>query len=153
MKHNPMDTLIELAQNQTDEARRRLGELQRAQLSASEQLTLLEKYRAEYLVRLDHAMAQGLSMEQLRNDQGFIETLDQAIAQQTALAQDALQRLDQGREAWQQSARKLGAFDTLAERIQRHALLVRSRREQRDTDERAARAGRTNPLTSARGWE
>ncbi len=47
MKPTPFATLTELARNQTDAASRRLGELQRAQLSASEPLPLLHSYRAD----------------------------------------------------------------------------------------------------------
>lgn len=139
MKHTPFSTLIELARNQTDEASRRLGRLQRAQLGAREQLALLERYRGEYLAQLDERMAQGLATDELRNFQQFIDTLDAAIEQQRRHAEQATQHLDHGRLAWQQSARKLGAYDTLADRLRRHALLALGRREQRDTDERAAR--------------
>lgn len=140
MNPQALATLIDLAQNQADQAGRRLGELQRAQLSAQDQLTLLQTYRADYLSRLDEKMAQGLSTAQLRNYQGFILTLDEAIALQAQLSEQAGDRLADGRQQWQQSQRKLGAFDTLAERLKRHALQVRGKREQRETDERAARA-------------
>lgn len=149
MKHTPLTTLIELARHQADDASRRLGELQRAQLSAREQLTLLEQYRAEYLAQLQARMAQGVCVEHLRNHQHFVDTLDAAIEQQSAHTEQAVQRLDTGRQAWQQSARKLNAFGTLAERLQRHALLALNRREQRDTDERATRTGRGATLSGA----
>jgi flagellar protein FliJ len=140
MKHNALATLIELARHQADDASRRLGELQRAQLSAAGQLAMLETYRSEYLQQLDDQMAQGLSMQQLRNFRHFLDALDEAIAQQQRVGEQAAQQLEGGRQAWQQRTRKLNAFDTLGERLKRHALLTIAKKEQRDTDERAARA-------------
>lgn len=140
MKNTPFATLTELARHRTDEASRRLGELQRAQLGAGEQLRLLLNLRSDYLAQLAQKMALGLTMDQLRNFQQFIAMLDEAIALQAGHTEQAAQRLSDGRQAWQHSARRLGAFDTLAGRLQRQALEARSRGEQRDTDERAARA-------------
>ncbi len=140
MTPNPLATLIELAQTQTDDAVRRLGELQRAQLGAHEQLALLEQYRQDYLVQLQARMAQGLSMERLRNFQGFLVLLDDAIAQQQRAADQAGERLADGRTQWQTSHRRLQAFGTLSSRVERRAQVVQQKKEQRDTDERAARA-------------
>lgn len=146
MTTTPFATLLELARNQTDAASRRLGELQRAQLSAREQLVLLERYRSDYLAQLDAHMARGLSTDRLRNFQHFIATLDDAIAQQARLSEEAGHRLDEGRQAWQRSARKQGAFDTLAGRFKRHALQAAGKKEQRETDERAALARQRHGL-------
>jgi flagellar FliJ protein len=101
---------------------------------------MLETYRREYLAQLDDKMAQGLPMEQLRNYRLFLDALDAAIAQQQRVGEQAAQHLAGGRELWQQSTRKLNAFDTLGERLKRRALLAIAKKEQRDTDERAARA-------------
>jgi flagellar protein FliJ len=140
MTHNPLTTLIEMARHQADDASRRLGQLQRAQLSAQEQLAMLETYRSEYLAQLDAKMALGLGMDQLRNFRLFLDALDAAIEQQQRVGEQATQHLEGGRQAWQQSTRKLNAFDTLDDRLKRRALLAMAKKEQRDTDERAARA-------------
>ncbi|MDP3826616.1 MAG: flagellar FliJ family protein, partial [Polaromonas sp.] len=57
----PLATLIELAQNKTDEATRRLGQLQNAHTSAAGKLEMLLQYRQEYLDQLQHQMQAGLS--------------------------------------------------------------------------------------------
>lgn len=135
----PLDTLIELARGKTDDAARRLGLLQSAQLDAKQKLALLIQYRQDYLAQLQTLMQQGASTSQWFNYQDFLATLDGAIAQQRAIAQQAAVRLEQGRNDWQQNKRRLNSFDTLAERAQRQAQMVQAKREQRDSDERAAR--------------
>lgn len=149
MSHKqPLDTLIELAQTRTDEAAKRLGVLQNAERSASQQLELLLAYRQDYATRLQAQMCRGLSAARWGNFQHFLATLDQAIARQRTAVDQASGLLERGRGEWQQQRRRLNAFDTLAERRLRLALATLAKREQRDSDERAARrcADRAAPL-------
>jgi len=135
----PLTILIELAQSKTDEAARRLGQLQNAHTSAADKLQMLVEYRQEYLDQMQQQMRGGLSAAQLRNFQNFIATLDGAIAQQRALTLQADGRLTHGRTDWQYTKRRLSSFDTLANRAHQQDLLILSKRDQRDSDERAAR--------------
>lgn len=135
----PLTILIELAQSKTDEAAKRLGQLQNAHTSAADKLQMLVEYRQEYLDQMQQQMHGGLSAAQLRNFQNFIATLDGAIAQQRALTLQADGRLAHGRTDWQYTKRRLSSFDTLADRVHQQDLLILSKRDQRDSDERAAR--------------
>lgn len=135
----PLDMLIDLAKNQTDDAARRLGALQSAHLSARQKLDLLLQYRQDYHDQLDALMRGGLPSSQWRNYRNFLGTLDGAIEQQRAIATQTETRLDRGRTDWQQEKRRLNSFDTLAERVRMQELMVQAKREQRDSDERAAR--------------
>ncbi|GAA4348571.1 flagellar export protein FliJ [Variovorax defluvii] len=135
----PLDTLQELARNRKEEAARRLGALQTAQIGADQKLDLLLQYRQDYAQQLQALMADGLPASQWRNFNSFLSTLDGAIEQQRAIARQAAQRLDRGRGDWQFQARRLNSFDTLAERIRRQEALIQAKREQRESDERATR--------------
>ncbi len=135
----PLDTLIELARNRTDDAARRLGHLQNARLSADEKLSLLLQYRADYHAQLQALMQNGVSNSQWFNWRDFLGTLDGAIEQQRAIARQAASRLEHGRGEWQQHKRRQSSFDTLAERLHRQELMATAKREQRDSDERASR--------------
>ncbi|MGJ7527664.1 flagellar export protein FliJ [Variovorax sp. GB1P17] len=135
----PLDMLIDLAKNQTDDAARRLGALQSAHLSARQKLDLLLQYRQDYHDQLDALMRGGLPSSQWRNYRNFLGTLDGAIEQQRAIATQTETRLDRGRTDWQQEKRRLNSFDTLAERVRMQELMAQAKREQRDSDERAAR--------------
>ncbi|MBO9515995.1 MAG: flagellar export protein FliJ [Variovorax sp.] len=135
----PLDTLTELARTRTDDAAKRLGTLQNAQLSASQKLDMLLKYRQDYHDQLQALMSQGLPTAKWRNYQAFLATLDGAIEQQRAIVAQALTRLDHGRADWRDNKRRLNSFDTLAERVRRQELMAQAKREQRDSDERATR--------------
>jgi len=135
----PLEMLTDLARTQTDESAKRLGLLQNAQLSASQKLEMLMKYRQDYALQLQALMSEGLATAKLRNYQAFLVTLDGAIEQQRAIVAQALTRLDHGRDDWRNNKRRLNSFDTLAERMRRQELMAQAKREQRESDERAAR--------------
>jgi len=135
----PLDTLADLARTKTDDAARRLGELQNAQLSASQKLDMLVRYRDDYYAQLQALTAKGLPSAKWHNYQAFLATLDGAIEQQRAIVAQADGRVDRGRDDWRQHKRRLNSFDTLVERVRRQEQLAQAKREQRDSDERAAR--------------
>lgn len=135
----PLTLLIDLAQNRSDEATRRLGPLQQKQLNAAERLALLRDYRQDYLAQLNTRMRSGLPLAQLRNYQAFVTTLDGAIEQQAAIVTQAQQGLDAGRRDWQQCRQQLKAYDALARRAAHESQRAEGRRERLLSDERAAR--------------
>ena len=63
-KKLPFDTLTELARTQKEEAARRLGALQSAQVSAHQKLDLLLQYRQDYSHQLQLLMESGLPASQ-----------------------------------------------------------------------------------------
>ena len=67
----PLDTLTDLARTQTDDAARRLGALQSAQLSSSQKLDLLLQYRQDYYDQLHALMNTGLPTAKWRNYQAL----------------------------------------------------------------------------------
>ena len=135
----PLATLIELAQKKSDEATRRLGELQNAHTSATQKLEMLLQYRQEYLDQLHGQMQGGVPSAYVRNFQSFIGTLNGAIEQQRALTLQADTRLGHGRSDWQHTKRRLNSFDTLADRVRQQDIQASNKKEQRDSDERSAR--------------
>lgn len=145
----PLAMLIELAQNKTDEASRRLGQLQRTQISAAEKLEMLIRYRQEYYDQLQTQMQDGVSSSRWRNFQHFIGTLDGAIEQQRAVAAQADSRLARGRTDWQQNKRRVSSFDTLAARVKEQQAQLANKREQHASDEHAARQFRLRMLAAA----
>jgi flagellar protein FliJ len=138
-KKLPLATLIELAQTKTDEATRRLGQLQTAQISTAAKLEMLLQYRQDYVDQLNVQMRDGVPSSYVRNFQNFIGTLDGAIEQQRALTVQADTRLGLGRSDWQHNKRRLTSFDTLADRVRQQEISVSNKKEQRDSDERSAR--------------
>ncbi len=135
----PLEMLLDLAREKTDDATRRLGQLNVAKLNADKQLNMLYEYRQDYLLRLQNAMVNGMSASDCHNYQRFINTLDDAIGQQNTAVVQADHQLESGRQQWQQEKRKLNSFDALAQREKRAQTLVEGRREQHLNDEYAAR--------------
>ncbi len=135
----PLDTLIDLARERTDEAARRLGQLQGARQNAAHQLTMLQDYRQDYLERLQQAMQTGMAAADCYNYQRFIATLDDAIGQQTMALGRADKQLEGGQQSWRDEKRRLNSFDALLARQARLQAQTEARTEQRANDEFAAR--------------
>lgn len=135
----PLDMLIGLAKDSTDEAARELGRLSAERNNAEQQLNMLQDYRQDYLQRMQTAMQSGMSAADCHNYQRFIATLDDAIGQQRHVLLPVEAPVVQVRLNWQQQKRKLNSFDTLAQRESRTQALLEARREQRVNDEYSAR--------------
>jgi len=136
---NALDTLIELATKQTDEAAKRLGKAIKACQDTEQKLALLLQYRDEYESRFRAGLTGGITMSGYRNFQVFLEKLDTAIAGQQKIVQDAQLRIDAERGAWQNSERKRMSFDTLATRAQQAEQTKENKRDQKLMDEFATR--------------
>lgn len=137
--HSALDTLIELASNETDEAAKRLGLAIRACEDTEQQLTLLMQYRDDYTARIQAALMTGVTAAGYRNFQLFLEKLDTAIAGQQQIVTDAKRRMQDQRSAWQASERKRMSYDTLATRVEKEEQRQENKRDQKLMDEHATR--------------
>ncbi|MFZ1180753.1 MAG: flagellar export protein FliJ [Herbaspirillum sp.] len=135
-----LETLIELATKETDEAARRQGRAMRTSEEAQHKLTVLEQYRDDYILRFQESLLSGLTALSYRNFQSFIEKIDNAISGQQEVVMKAQQRVADARTVWQMCERKRMSYGTLATRAQRIAQLHENRRDQKQTDEHAARS-------------
>jgi len=134
-----LDTLIELATKETDEAAKRLGRAVRANSDAEQKLAMLMQYRDDYVARFQTKMSAGVSAAGYRNFQLFLDKLDEAIRGQQRVVQDAGRRVGNERTTWQGSERKRMSYDILAERATKVQQLKEAKRDQKQTDEFAAR--------------
>lgn len=134
-----LQTLIELAQRETDDAAKRLGAALKAVAEAEQKHQMLIGYRDEYVKRFEAAQAAGITPMAYRNFQAFMGKLDHAISGQQEVIRHAEQRGAQEKQAWQASERKRMSYATLNERAQAAALKVEAKRDQKQMDEHAAR--------------
>jgi flagellar FliJ protein len=134
-----IDTLIELATSATDEAAQKLGRAIRAADDTEKKLALLLQYRDEYAARFQANMVAGLTPISYRNYQCFLDKLDQAISGQQQVVREAHRQVATDRTAWQASERKRMSYDTLANRALQAAQRKESKRDQKQSDEHAAR--------------
>lgn len=141
-KTSPMHTLADIAQDNTDKATRELGRLQGLRTQAEQQLHALTEYRHEYRARMQVIAAEGMTSSRWQDFSRFLDSLDHAIRQQTAALDKAEADLLAGRANWQQQKRRQNSFDTLITRAEVREQQIATRREQRATDEYAARIAR-----------
>ena len=134
-----LDTLIELATKETDEAAKRLGHCMKAAEETEQKLALLMQYRDDYSARFQQSLTTGLTAMGYRNFQVFMDKLEQAISGQQLVVRDAHARVDRERSAWQASERKRMSYGTLANRALKAKQLAENKRDQKQTDEHAAR--------------
>lgn len=134
-----LNTLIDLAQKQTDEAAKRLGGALRASAEAQQKLALLLAYRDDYARRYQTNLSSGISATHFNNFQTFMQKLDDAILAQQKLADGAERQAEQARTNWIGCEQKRMSFVTLAGRASKEYARRELRRDQKQNDEYAAR--------------
>lgn len=139
MASSTLVTLIELAENDVENAAKNLGRSIKNRDAANEQLTLLHQYRNDYVSRFQTTAQKGLNVTQFTNFQGFIDKLDQAIEGQKKLVADAEYRIELAKKAWQECEKKRLSYKTLIDRNAAAELKKENKRDQKQTDERAGR--------------
>ncbi|MFJ3045072.1 flagellar export protein FliJ [Herbaspirillum chlorophenolicum] len=134
-----LETLIDLATKETDDATKRLGRAIRVSEEAQQKLVILQQYRDDYAARFQETLTTGLTALSYRNFQLFIEKIDTAITGQQDVVYSTQQRVADARLAWQACERKRMSYDTLAVRAKEKELQKENRRDQKTTDEHASR--------------
>jgi flagellar FliJ protein len=135
----PLQTVLDLMQERTDEATRDLARLIANEKNAKNQLDMLLGYRDEYANRFREAAQNGLTQREWHNFQQFLGRLDEAIELQRETVATQVQNTAAGQLQWQKQRKKLKAFDTLSERHFNSENAREMKREQKLQDEFAAR--------------
>lgn len=130
-----LDSLIEFARGQRDDALSRFAASLSASRALKDQLALLTGYRDEYAARLAATVRSGLTVEQLRGFRLFIDKLDLAIAQQQQVMRSQSEQQVQRRADWAQRESRLQGYATLRERRQAVSAVRLRREDQRGNDE------------------
>ncbi|MEY3289407.1 MAG: Flagellar biosynthesis chaperone [Pseudomonadota bacterium] len=136
---NAINILTDLTTRQSEAAAKRLGQANKQQDQAKQQLDLLVDYRKSYAEQLQTQMTQGLTVSGYCNFYQFLANLDKAVDQQNKAWQTSLQFVENERVNWQLSERKRLSFNTLTQRAQNAMLREEITRDQKQTDEHATR--------------
>jgi flagellar FliJ protein len=134
-----LETLMDLARRETDDAAKRLGAALKAVDEAKQKHQMLVGYRDEYINRFEAAQAAGITPMAYRNFQSFMEKLDTAVKGQLELIRHAEHRSGQEKTLWQAAERKRMSYSTLNDRAAAEALKLENKRDQKQMDEHAAR--------------
>jgi flagellar FliJ protein len=144
----PLQTLLECAQRERDEAIARLEQTRAAHQAAADQAQALGQWRSEYAQRWQSQFAQGASAEIVRCYQDFMARLTQAMSEQELVVNRTHSSLEAARAILAAREQRMAAVEQLIERRMREVTALARRREQKDTDEQAARAVASRTGTS-----
>lgn len=143
-----LNTLIDLANKESDAAAKRLGAALAVRDEAQQKLDLLLQYRDDYALRCQASLAGGISTTHLQNFHLFMQKLEDAIAGQQKVVADASLRATQARAGWLACEQKKMSFVTLASRAAREDARRELWRDQKQNDEHAARRALHKPSHS-----
>lgn len=138
-KTSALDTLIDLAQRESDDRAKRLGAALKAVEDAQQKLQMLLGYRDDYEARFAQAQMAGITPMAHRNFVAFVDKLENAINGQREVLKHAEYKSSTEKTAWQASERKRLSYRTLNERAAAEALRLENKRDQKAMDEHAAR--------------
>ncbi|HEY6511678.1 MAG TPA: flagellar export protein FliJ [Burkholderiaceae bacterium] len=108
--------------------------------AADAQSQQLHAYRSDYVARWSARFREPGSVALMQCYQGFMQRLEQAIAQQRATVQLANSRLEQARQALTDNERRVASVEKLIQRRSQQEQQRSARREQSHSDEIAQRA-------------
>lgn len=134
-----LQPLLHLAQQKSDAAAKKLGQLNQQQQVAQAKLDALLQYRRDYQLKFQEEAKTGMAPADMKNFQDFIARLDQAIAQQQGAIEKAKAGVQNGRNELMDATRKLKSFDTLAQRHVDAEKKKEAKNEQRTQDEMSGR--------------
>jgi flagellar FliJ protein len=137
-----LETLIDLAQRESDDRAKRLGAALKAVEDAEQKLQMLHGYRDDYANRLNAAQMTGITPFAYQNFVAFLGKLENAVNGQAEVIKHAQHKADKEKLAWQESERKRLSYRTLTERAAAEALALENKRDQKMMDDHAARTAR-----------
>ena len=135
--NQPLITLLEIAERERDSAEAALAQAEDMALRLQQQMEQLQAYRADYEARSPAGNGRAAPIELLRCHQGFMQRLDQALAQQQGTLQAARQRAEQRRAELMAQQMRVAGVRKLLERRLRELDAVGQKQEQRRSDELA----------------
>jgi flagellar FliJ protein len=136
----PLQSLLDHARHRMEAAERLLRILRRKEEAARQRLDELHGYRRDYQQRLTgEAGAHGMEIHLLRDYHAFLAKLDVAITHQAGEVAQATAHWQSAHDNWLALRQKVKAYEALAERHRQQEMRVEEKRDQRLTDEQAAR--------------
>lgn len=134
-----LQPLVHLAQQRNDAAAKKLGQLNAQHQTAQAKLDALLQFRKDYQTQFQEAAKKGMAPDDMKNFQDFIDRLDQAVQQQTAVIEKTKAGVQTGRNELIDTTRKMKSFDTLAQRHVEAEKKQEAKAEQRSQDELTGR--------------
>ncbi|MFT4241175.1 MAG: flagellar export protein FliJ [Acidovorax sp.] len=135
---NALTVAIEAAVRKRDEARRVLQDAQAAQQGARAQLDQIEGYARETEARWGVKADAAMKPEVLYHHYQFMGRLGHAVGIQAGVVDHHSQRVEAARQALLQAELRLASLRRLVDKRRQELERAEMRRDQKQTDERAA---------------
>ncbi len=135
---NALSVAVEMALRQRDDARRSLQDARSASQAAQAQLDQLEGYARETQNRWGMRPNAAVQPEVMYHHYQFMDRLGHAAGLQTDVVEQHAERVGAAERSLLEAELRLASLKKLVEKRQRDALQAQMRREQKQTDERAA---------------
>ncbi|MBV8250237.1 MAG: flagellar export protein FliJ [Comamonas sp.] len=135
---NALSVAIEAAERKRDAARTALLERQNAQRAAQAQMDQLQGYVLEMQTRWGAQEGLAVQPEVMHHQYQFMDRLQHAIGLQTRMVADVEIRLETARQALLAAELRVTSLQKVVQARKRDLALAQMRREQKETDERAA---------------
>ncbi|GAB3364409.1 MULTISPECIES: flagellar export protein FliJ [Giesbergeria] len=129
---------VEAAGRQRDDARRLLQNARNAQMAAQGQMDQLQAYANETEGRWGMRANVSMAPEVMYHHYQFMDRLGHAIGLQTTVVQDHERRVAQAQQVLLQAELRLSSLQKLTDKRRQEIEQAQARREQKQTDERAA---------------
>lgn len=143
--------LLDLVQQQTDSAAKKLGKLNLQQQEAEKKLNLLLQYRHSYQSHFQKATEKGMDHIEWHNFIAFMNKLDTAVNEQRQAVLHAQNKKIVGGNEFLFYQRKLKSYDTLSQRQHDAENQRQIKSEQKLQDEFASNSSRRNSSLSKDG--
>ena len=143
---------VDLAERKRDEARRLLQDALRAQQAARNQMEQLQGYAQETQNRWGMRANAHVQPEVMYHHYQFMVRLQHAMDLQTTVVASHEGRITAAQQALLATELRLASLKKLADKRRKEIELLQTRREQKQTDERAALQYRA-ASSSPEGWE
>lgn len=135
---NALSVALEMALRHRDDARRLLQDARNARQAAQDQLDQLSGYAQETQNRWGMRPDAAVQPEVMYHHYQFMNRLEHAMGLQTGVVGSHVERVGAAEQTLLEAELRLASLKKLVEKRQRDALLAQTRREQKQTDERAA---------------
>ncbi len=135
---NALMIAIEMATRKRDEARQALRDRVQAQSAAIAQMEQLQAYSAEMQERWALREGAEFKPEVMFHQRQFMQRLEHAIELQTKVLRDHELRVQAAQHALMTTELRLSSLEKVVQMRRRDMALAEQRRDQKQTDERAA---------------
>ena len=123
------------------ECAQQLALMQTQLLQAEQRCQELRRYLSEYHSAFRQRARAGIGVSGVRDYQTFIARLGEAVQQQDGILAQLRGDCERARAQWREAAAKKRAVGKVIERARAEEVQVETRRQQRESDDRAQRIG------------